>query len=157
MSPPLSFSPHHIEINNTDNRHFALVYLLGITRLTFTRSTAQEPSIYLWYYTTIYNFLMIWTRQRSTPEYPTSPASNAHCISYNLHIVSSYLDVSLVLPIFLLWYLDQAGTGLIQFSDLVHSSKSQFSGREPNQGQDVRSGTSSEIISKLVLIPFFIQ
>ena len=35
------------KINITDNRHFALIYLLGITRLTFTRSTAQEPSIYV--------------------------------------------------------------------------------------------------------------
>ena len=32
-------------INNTDNCHFALVYLLGITRLTFIRFSAQEPSI----------------------------------------------------------------------------------------------------------------
>ena len=35
----------YIEINITDKRHFALVYLLGITRLTFTQSMAQEPSI----------------------------------------------------------------------------------------------------------------
>ena len=35
--------PH---INITDNHHSALVYLLGITRLMFTRSTAQEPSLY---------------------------------------------------------------------------------------------------------------
>ena len=39
----------NIKINITDNRHFTLVYLLGITRLTFTQSTAQEPSIFvLW-------------------------------------------------------------------------------------------------------------
>ena len=46
MCPPLSFSHHHIEINFTDNRHFVLVYLLGITRLMFTGSTAQEPPMY---------------------------------------------------------------------------------------------------------------
>ena len=34
------------EVNISDNHHFALIYLLGITRLMFTRSTAQEPSIY---------------------------------------------------------------------------------------------------------------
>ena len=28
-------------------RHFAFVYLFGITRLQFIRSTAQEPSIYI--------------------------------------------------------------------------------------------------------------
>ena len=46
MCPPLSSYHRNIEINITDNRHFALVYLLGITRLTFTWSTAQEPSIF---------------------------------------------------------------------------------------------------------------
>ena len=51
MCPPISFSHHHIKINNTDNCHFALVYLLVITRLTFTWSTAQEPSIYELYLT----------------------------------------------------------------------------------------------------------
>ena len=46
MCPPLSPFHCYIEINITDNRHFALVYLLGITRLTFTRSMAREPSIH---------------------------------------------------------------------------------------------------------------
>ena len=46
MCPPLSPFHPYIKINITDNRHFALVYLLGKTRLTFTRSMAHEPSIY---------------------------------------------------------------------------------------------------------------
>ena len=33
-------------INITENHHFALIYLLGITRLRFIQSTAQEPSMY---------------------------------------------------------------------------------------------------------------
>ena len=36
----------NIEINITDYRHFAPAYLLGITRPTFTQSTAREPSMY---------------------------------------------------------------------------------------------------------------
>ena len=47
MCPPLSPSHRYNEINITDNRHFAHVYLLGITRLTFTQSMAQEWSIHL--------------------------------------------------------------------------------------------------------------
>ena len=46
MCPPISFDHRNIEINITDNLHFALAYLLGITRPTFTRSTGQEPSIH---------------------------------------------------------------------------------------------------------------
>ena len=46
MCTPLSPFHRYIEINITDNRHFALVYLLGITRQTVTGLTAQEPSIY---------------------------------------------------------------------------------------------------------------
>ena len=46
MCPPLSSFHRNIKINITDNRHFTLVYLLGTTRLTLTRSTAQEPSIF---------------------------------------------------------------------------------------------------------------
>ena len=44
---PLSHFHHYIEINITDNCHFALVYLSGTTRLRFTRSTGQEPTIYV--------------------------------------------------------------------------------------------------------------
>ena len=46
MCPPISFDHRNIEININDNRHFALPYLLGITRPTFTWSQAQEPSIH---------------------------------------------------------------------------------------------------------------
>ena len=48
VSPILytSMSGHSVDINITDNCHFALAYLLGITRLTLTWSPAQEPSIY---------------------------------------------------------------------------------------------------------------
>ena len=49
MCPPLLFSHHHIEINIIDTRHFALVYLLGITRLKFIQSTEQELSKYALY------------------------------------------------------------------------------------------------------------
>ena len=46
MCPPLPTYCHNIEINMTKNRHFALAYSLGKTRLSFIRSTEQEPSIY---------------------------------------------------------------------------------------------------------------
>ena len=41
----------YIEINITENRHFALAYLLGKTKLSFIRSTGLEPSMFvqLWY------------------------------------------------------------------------------------------------------------
>ena len=48
MSLPLSLDHRNIKIKITDNRHFTLVNLLGITRPPFTWSTAQEPSIYLY-------------------------------------------------------------------------------------------------------------
>ena len=46
MCPPLSPFHRYIKINIPDNCHFAPVYFLGITRLTFTRSKEQQPSIY---------------------------------------------------------------------------------------------------------------
>ena len=60
MCPPLSLYQRYIEINITDNRHFALVYLLGITRLTFTWSTAQEPSIYMCIKGTLLVHIIFW-------------------------------------------------------------------------------------------------
>ena len=45
MWSPLSSYHRNIKINITNIRHFALVYLLGITRLMLTGSTAQELSI----------------------------------------------------------------------------------------------------------------
>ena len=46
MSLPLSYYHRNIEINITDNRHFALFHLLGITRPPFTQSMAQESPIH---------------------------------------------------------------------------------------------------------------
>ena len=47
ICPPISFDHCNIEINITNNHHFALAYLLGITRPTITWPPAQEPSIIL--------------------------------------------------------------------------------------------------------------
>ena len=44
---PQSFYCRNIKINITENRHFTLAYLLGKIRLSFIRSTEQEPSIYV--------------------------------------------------------------------------------------------------------------
>ena len=54
--PFLQYHPN-IKINITDNRHFALAYLLGITRPTFTRSPAQELSLYIYYSRKLETFL----------------------------------------------------------------------------------------------------
>ena len=52
MCPPLTSNCRNIEINTTKNRHFALAYSLGKTRLLFIGSMEQEPSIYFSYHDT---------------------------------------------------------------------------------------------------------
>ena len=44
-----SFWQYHrnIEINITDNRHFAFIYFTGVTSLQLIWSTEQEPTIYV--------------------------------------------------------------------------------------------------------------